>query len=164
MMARAEQFGSKGGQIANEWRSRVRGGGSAQPARHPDEGLTAAGAVGGEDDGAVALVLVDEARVRKVGEQRGLPLDAAVRDLAHLVRVEAVPLSEVELLVEGEDVRRAQEVDEGVADVAAAQRSGAVRRVSGEARARGRGGRGGEARGRGGGRRGAHRFLKSIGR
>ena len=163
MMARAEQFGSKGGQIANEWRSRVRGGGSAQPARHPDEGLAAAGAVGGEDDGAVALVLVDEARVRKVGEQRGLPLDAAVRDLAHLVRVEAVPLAEVELLVEGEDVRRAQEVDEGVADVAAAERSGAVRRVSGEARARGRGGRGREAR-KGGGRRGAHRFLKSIGR
>ena len=72
-MARAEQFGSKGGQIANEWRSRVRGGGSAQPARHPDEGLAAAGAVGGEDDGAVALVLVDEARVRKVGEQRDSP-------------------------------------------------------------------------------------------
>ena len=142
MMARAEQFGSKGGQIANEWRSRVRGGGSAQPARHPDEGLAAAGAVGGEDDGAVALVLVDEARVGKVGEQRGLPLDAAVRDLAHLVGVEAVPLSEVELLVEGEDVRRAQEVDEGVADVAAAQRSGEARRVSGV----GEGARGGEAR------------------
>ena len=158
MMARAEQFGSKGGQIANEWRSRVRGGGSAQPARHPDEGLTAAGAVGGEDDGAVALVLVDEARVRKVGEQRGLPLDAAVRDLAHLVRVEAVPLAEVELLVEGEDVRRAQEVDEGVADVAAAGRSGAVRRVSGVGEgARGKGSGGEEGRG-------AHRFLKSIGR
>ena len=148
MMARAEQFGSKGGQIANEWRSRVRGGGSAQPARHPDEGLTAAGAVGGEDDGAVALVLVDEARVRKVGEQRGLPLDAAVRDLAHLVRVEAVPLTEVELLVEGEDVRRAQEVDEGVADVAAAERSGAVRRVSGVGEgAKGRGGKAGAAGG-----------------
>ena len=46
-----------------------------------------------------------------------LALDARVRDLAHLVRVEAVPLLVVELLVKGRDVSGRDEVDKGVADV-----------------------------------------------
>ena len=129
----------------------------AKPKPNPNL-LSAAAAVAGKDDRLVALVLVYERRVLKVRDERDLALDARVGDLAHLVRVEAVPLAEVELLVEGEDVRRAQEVDEGVADVAAAGRSGAVRRVSGVGEgARGKGSGGEEGRG-------AHRFLKSIGR
>ena len=122
----------------------------AAPPSH--ELLRAARAVGGEGERSVRLVLVGEARVGEVGDQRRLPLDARVRDLAHLVGVEARPLAPVELLVEGEDGLGVGEVDEGVADVAAAERSGAVRRVSGVGEGA-RGGRRGRAGAAGGGAR-----------
>eukprot|EP00321_Phaeocystis_globosa_P001156 CAMPEP_0118826520 /NCGR_PEP_ID=MMETSP1162-20130426/12019_1 /TAXON_ID=33656 /ORGANISM="Phaeocystis Sp, Strain CCMP2710" /LENGTH=288 /DNA_ID=CAMNT_0006757261 /DNA_START=249 /DNA_END=1111 /DNA_ORIENTATION=+ len=95
-----------------------RADGAPRAAAAQGELLSAAAAVAGKNDRLVALVLVYERRVLKVRDERDLALDARVRDLAHLVRVEAVPLLVVELLVEGEDVAGRDEVDEGVAHVA----------------------------------------------
>ncbi len=50
--------------------------------------------------------------------ERLLALDAAVGHLAHLLRIELLPLVGVELLVELQDVQRRHKVDEGVAHVA----------------------------------------------
>lgn len=69
----------------------------------------------------VVDVGLDLARFRVVSEvllQVHLALDAAVRDLADLLGVEALPALVVEVLVEGDDVDGVDEIDKGVADVA----------------------------------------------
>ena len=76
-----------------------RADGSPRAPAAQGELLAAAAAVAGENDGLVALVLVYERGVLKVRNERDLALDARVGDLAHLVRVEAVPSLVVELLL-----------------------------------------------------------------
>ena len=72
------------------------------------EGLLLAGelAVAAEDDGAAALVLVQQGAVGEVVDEAGLALDARVADVAHLLAVELLPLLGVEALVQRRDVLR----------------------------------------------------------
>ena len=71
------------------------------------------------DEGAVAAVLLlDHVGVFEVTFQLSGPLDAPVADLADLGGVELLPTQPVELEVEVADELGADEVHEGVADVA----------------------------------------------
>lgn len=62
------------------------------------EGLLLAGdiAVSAEDNGAAALVLMQQAAVLEVRHQAALALDARVADVAHLLAVELLPLLRME--------------------------------------------------------------------
>ena len=83
-----------------------------------------------EDEGADVLVLGEDSRVLKVGEELLEALDAGVGELADLVAAEAVPALVVERGVEGRDVRGADGVDKGVADATAtAEVDGQVQEV-----------------------------------
>ena len=62
--------------------------------------LASEAAVRAEDDGAAALVLVQEGAVGEVVDEAGLALDARVADVAHLLAVELLPLLGVEALVQ----------------------------------------------------------------
>ena len=66
------------------------------------EGLLLAGqpAVAAEDDGAAALVLVQQRAAGEVVDEAALALDARVADVAHLLAVELLPLLCMEALVE----------------------------------------------------------------
>ena len=72
------------------------------------EGLLLASdmAVGAEDDGPAALVLVQQAAVLEVRDQAALALNARVADVAHLLAVELLPLLRMEPLEQRRDVLR----------------------------------------------------------
>ncbi len=70
------------------------------------KGLLLAGdiAIGAEDDGPAALVLMQQAAVLEVRDQAALALDPRVADVAHLLAVEFLPLLRVEALEQRRDV------------------------------------------------------------
>ena len=71
------------------------------------------------DEGPEPLVLLlQHVGVLEVVLDLGAPLDARVADVAHLHRVEFVPLAPVEILVEVEDELGSDEIEEGIPNVA----------------------------------------------
>ena len=66
--------------------------------------LASAAALGAEDDGPAALVLMQQRAVGEVMDEAGLALDARVADVAHLLAIELLPLLGVEALVQRRNV------------------------------------------------------------